>query len=177
MKYISKILPLLLLIALTSCEDFLGQVPSDRLTEEQIFSSRKYSERYLAGIYTYIPDDSMTSYNNLDGLSDDIDISFNERILDAMGDGFFYLGFDKRKNIIEFLNKNNYLIDCIKNKSDIFIYRQPVIIFIYMAAKEDYRLIDEIFTKIVNISGMNFYKQIEYLFNDLGLNPIYMNEI
>ena len=77
MKYISKILPLLLLIALTSCEDFLGQVPSDRLTEEQIFSSRKYSERYLAGIYTYIPDDSMTSYNNMDGLSDDIDISYD----------------------------------------------------------------------------------------------------
>ena len=77
MKYISKILSLLLLIALTSCEDFLGQVPSDRLTEEQIFSSRKYSERYLAGIYTYIPDDSMTSYNNMDGLSDDIDISYD----------------------------------------------------------------------------------------------------
>lgn len=106
--------------------------------------------------------------------SDDIDISFNEKILDAMGNSFFYIGFNKRKNIIEFLNKNNYLIDCIKNKSDIFIYRQPVIIFIYMVAKEDYSLIDEIFTKIVNISGMNFYKQIEYLFNDLGLNPIYI---
>lgn len=110
---------------------------------------------------------------NYNLFSDDIDISFNERILDEMGDTFFYLGFDRRKNIIEFLDKNKYLIDCIKNKGDIFIYKQPVIIFIYMTVKEDYRLIDEVFTKIVNVAGMSFYKQIEYLFNDLGFNPTY----
>ena len=77
MRYFINILQILLLLALTSCEDFLSQVPSDRLTEDQIFSSRKYSERYLASIYTYIPDESTTSYNNIDGLSDDIDISYD----------------------------------------------------------------------------------------------------
>ena len=76
MKYIIRYISAVLLAAFTvSCSDFLSQVPSDRLTEEQIFSTRRYSERYLAAIYTYIPDDSRTSYNNLDGMSDDIDIS------------------------------------------------------------------------------------------------------
>ena len=77
MRYIIYILQILVLVAVTSCSDFLSQVPSDRLTEEQIFSTRKYSERYLAAIYTYIPDDSRTSYNNIDGMSDDIDISYD----------------------------------------------------------------------------------------------------
>ena len=73
-KYISAAFIALFAV---SCADFLSQVPSDRLTEEQIFSTRKYSEQYLAAIYTYIPDDSRTSYNNLDGMSDDIDISYD----------------------------------------------------------------------------------------------------
>ena len=77
MRYIINILQILVLVVMTSCSDFLSQVPSDRLTEEQIFSTRKYSERYLAAIYTYIPDDSRTSYNNIDGMSDDIDISYD----------------------------------------------------------------------------------------------------
>lgn len=78
MKYIIRYISAVLLAAFAvSCSDFLSQVPSDRLTEEQIFSTRKYSERYLAAIYTYIPDDSRTSYNNLDGMSDDIDISYD----------------------------------------------------------------------------------------------------
>ena len=78
MKYIIRYISAVLLAAFTvSCSDFLSQVPSDRLTEEQIFSTRRYSERYLAAIYTYIPDDSRTSYNNLDGMSDDIDISYD----------------------------------------------------------------------------------------------------
>ena len=134
--------------------------------------TKKQTIKLLETIYSFSDFCDNENYNLF---SDDIDISFNERILDAMGDSFFYLGFNKRKNIIEFLNNHHYLIDCIKNKSDIFIYKQPVIIFVYMAAKEDYRFIDETFTKIVNITGVNFYKQIEYLFNDLGLNPIYQN--
>lgn len=78
MKHIIRnIYVVLLASVVVSCSDFLSQVPSDRLTEDQIFSTRKYSEQYLASIYTYIPDDSRTSYNNLDGMSDDIDISYD----------------------------------------------------------------------------------------------------
>ena len=50
-KYISLALSAFVML---SCSDFLSQVPSDRLTEDQVFSTRDYSERYLAAIYTYI---------------------------------------------------------------------------------------------------------------------------
>lgn len=73
-KYISLALSAFVML---SCSDFLSQVPSDRLTEEQVFSTREYSERYLAAIYTYILDDSSVSYYNLDGMSDDIDITYD----------------------------------------------------------------------------------------------------
>lgn len=59
------------------CKGFLDQVPADRLTLEQIFSKRSYSEDFLATIYDYRIDESRTSYSNSDGCSDDIDISYD----------------------------------------------------------------------------------------------------
>lgn len=64
-------------LILTGCSKFLDQVPSDRLTLEQIFSKRSYSEDFLASIYYYRNDESRTSYSNPDGCSDDIDISYD----------------------------------------------------------------------------------------------------
>ena len=65
------------MFSVASCKDFLDQVPSDRLTLEQIFSTRSYSEDFLASIYAYRIDESATSYNTSDGCSDDIDISYD----------------------------------------------------------------------------------------------------
>ena len=62
---------------LSGCKGFLDQVPSDRLTLEQIFAKRGYSEDFLASIYAYRLDESRTSYSNPDGCSDDIDISYD----------------------------------------------------------------------------------------------------
>ena len=64
-------------LALFSCKDFLDQVPSDRLTLDQVFNTRSYSEEYLATVYSYRLDESCTSYNTSDGCSDDIDISYD----------------------------------------------------------------------------------------------------
>ncbi|MBR1705740.1 MAG: RagB/SusD family nutrient uptake outer membrane protein [Bacteroidales bacterium] len=66
-----------LCLSLSSCQGFLDQVPSDRLTLEQIFSKRSYSEDFLATVYSYRLDESRTSYNTSDGCSDDIDISYD----------------------------------------------------------------------------------------------------
>ena len=64
-------------LLLFGCKGFLDQVPSDRLTLEQIFAKRGYSEDFLASIYAYRLDESRTSYSNPDGCSDDIDISYD----------------------------------------------------------------------------------------------------
>ena len=64
-------------LTFTACKDFLDQVPSDRLTIEQIFAKRSYSEDYLATVYSYRIDESTVSYQTSDGCSDDIDISYD----------------------------------------------------------------------------------------------------
>ena len=61
----------------SSACDFLDQVPDDRLTLEQVFSTRKNSEDYLATIYSYRIDESTVSYKTSDGCSDDIDVSYD----------------------------------------------------------------------------------------------------
>ena len=65
------------MLVLTACAKYLDQVPSDRLTFDQIFSNRRYSEDFLATVYSYRIDESATSYNTSDGCSDDIDISYD----------------------------------------------------------------------------------------------------
>jgi hypothetical protein len=60
-----------------SCADFLDQVPSDRITLEQIFNNRGHSEDFLATIYDYMIDESTVSYNNSDACSDDMDVSYD----------------------------------------------------------------------------------------------------
>lgn len=39
------------------CSKYLDQVPQDRLSLDKIFQNREDTRRYLAGIYTYIPDE------------------------------------------------------------------------------------------------------------------------
>ena len=65
------------LFSVASCKDFLDQVPSDRLTLDQIFSTRSYTEDFLATIYYYRIDESVVSAKTSDGCSDDIDISYD----------------------------------------------------------------------------------------------------
>ena len=40
-----------------SCSDYFDQVPKDRLTFEEVFDSRESTSKYLATVYTYIPDE------------------------------------------------------------------------------------------------------------------------
>lgn len=68
---------ILLGLTFVSCKDFLDQVPSDRLTLEQVFSTRSYSEDFLASVYYYRIDESCVSVGTSDGCSDDIDISYD----------------------------------------------------------------------------------------------------
>lgn len=72
----------LLLIAavfiLPACnKDFLNQVPDDRITIDQVFARRKYSEEYLANIYNTLPNDAYRNTSPWEGMSDDADITYD----------------------------------------------------------------------------------------------------
>lgn len=64
---------------MSGCNDsFFNQVPNDRLTIDEVFQKRKYSEDYLATVYSYIQDESAVSYNiPWDPCSDDMDESYD----------------------------------------------------------------------------------------------------
>ncbi|MGN7204523.1 RagB/SusD family nutrient uptake outer membrane protein [Pedobacter sp. SAFR-022] len=49
-----------------SCKKYLDQVPDDRLTMDDIFTSKKYVDEYLASIYSNIPNELMQRYINSD---------------------------------------------------------------------------------------------------------------
>lgn len=59
-------------------DDFLNQVPDDRLTMDQVFQRRDLSEEYLGDVYSYIHDESFRSTGvPWDPLSDDMDITYD----------------------------------------------------------------------------------------------------
>lgn len=62
-----------------SCnDDFFNQVPNDRITIEQVFERRQYSEEYLANVYSYIKDEShRTDGYPWDPCSDDLDVTYD----------------------------------------------------------------------------------------------------
>lgn len=74
------ILPLFLaaVTVLPACnKDFLNQVPDDRITIDQVFARRKYTEAYLANIYSYMPNDGYRNTSPWEGMSDDADITYD----------------------------------------------------------------------------------------------------
>lgn len=71
---------LLMICFFSSCyEDFLDQVPDDKLSIEDVFARRSTTEQYLANIYSYIQRDTDHNASNTpwEGLSDEMDITYN----------------------------------------------------------------------------------------------------
>ena len=78
MKLVKYLAAVVVTLSLFSCEkDFLNQVPEDRITIEQVFQRRKYSEEYLANIYNYIPNEAYRNRTIWEGASDDADITYD----------------------------------------------------------------------------------------------------
>ncbi|WP_025763032.1 RagB/SusD family nutrient uptake outer membrane protein [Dyadobacter tibetensis] len=78
MKKFIYIFLLTVSLGISSCsEDFLNQVPNDRLTIDQVFQRREESERYLYGVYSYIRDESnQWNSNPWMGGSDEADMTW-----------------------------------------------------------------------------------------------------
>lgn len=77
-RYITKcLLTIGIASSLISCKKFLDQVPDDRITIEEIFRKKETSERYLANVYNYVPDESnQWEGNGWIGTSDEADVTF-----------------------------------------------------------------------------------------------------
>ncbi|MGX5858640.1 RagB/SusD family nutrient uptake outer membrane protein [Dyadobacter jiangsuensis] len=69
---------LLLITWFSSCsEDFLNQVPDDRLSIDQVFQRRTETERYLYGAYSYVRDEAnQWGDNPWTGMSDEADMTW-----------------------------------------------------------------------------------------------------
>lgn len=93
MKINMKALSCFLLISfstLISCKkDFLGQIPDDNLTIDDIFKRQIYTERFLANIYSSIRSevDHNTDNTPWEGLSDEMDVTYDDYPTYAMNTG------------------------------------------------------------------------------------------
>ena len=56
-KYNYIIVSLLACLLTTSCNDYFDQVPDDRLSLKEIFTTRDGALRYLSNVYTFLPDE------------------------------------------------------------------------------------------------------------------------
>lgn len=74
----NNVIKLFCVFLLSSCsEDFLNQIPNDRLTIDQVFQRRAETERYLYGVYSYIRDESnQWNSNPWTGMSDEADMTW-----------------------------------------------------------------------------------------------------
>ncbi|GGC32729.1 hypothetical protein GCM10011386_26070 [Parapedobacter defluvii] len=63
-------------VFIVSCDsDFLDKQPDDMLTLDQVFKTRRYTEQYLANVYSYIPDEANGDRVNLTPASDEAKFS------------------------------------------------------------------------------------------------------
>ncbi|CAH0152462.1 MULTISPECIES: RagB/SusD family nutrient uptake outer membrane protein [unclassified Pedobacter] len=70
---------LVLICSLTACKKFLDQVPDDKQTIDDVFKKKIESEKYLAGVYTYIRSNSDWNLGTpWEGLSDEADVTYND---------------------------------------------------------------------------------------------------
>lgn len=71
------ILVLIAVMSLISCKKFLDKQPNDMLNIDQVFSLRAETDRYLANVYSYIPDPLVSNGVNYTPISDEADWVFN----------------------------------------------------------------------------------------------------
>ena len=107
---------------LCGCSGFFDQVPEDRLSLEQIFQKQKYSEDFLATVYSKMIDESTVSFGiPFDACSDDLDISYDRDTYNTykinLGNWNYFCTFtydDKKHTPESFVKK---LKNCLKKLS------------------------------------------------------------
>jgi len=58
-------------------KSFLDKQPDDMLNLDEVFASKRYTEEYLANVYSYIPDEANADTENMTAASDEAKFSWN----------------------------------------------------------------------------------------------------
>lgn len=86
--FFKAVLVIAVMSSLGACKKFLDQVPDDRQTIDDVFKKRVESEKYLAGVYNYLRSNGDWNNNSpWEGLSDEIDVTYNDYATFAMNTG------------------------------------------------------------------------------------------
>ncbi|NQX39020.1 Starch-binding associating with outer membrane [Pedobacter steynii] len=98
--FFKTVLVIAVISSLSGCKKFLDQVPDDRQTIDDVFKKRPESEKYLAGVYDYIRSNSEWNGDSSpwEGLSDEIDVTYNDYPTFAMNTG----NWDKNRDNFNF---------------------------------------------------------------------------
>jgi len=92
---------LMVISTLTACKKFLDQVPDDKQTIDDVFKKKLESEKYLAGVYSYIKSNAdWNTQSPWAGLSDEADVTYNDYPTYSMNLG----SWDKNRGDYNFWN-------------------------------------------------------------------------
>ena len=58
-------------LSFTSCESYLTHYLGDQMTVEEVFDKRETTERYLAQVYSFLPNDKNVALDNMVPCSDE----------------------------------------------------------------------------------------------------------
>jgi hypothetical protein len=97
-------LAIICVLGFTSCKkNFLGQVPDDKLSIEDVFKGRVTTEKFLANVYNYLPTDVNLSLDSpWEGLSDEMDVTYNDYATFSMNLG----NWDRNRDSYNFWAQN-----------------------------------------------------------------------
>lgn len=140
MKLKSKLNILALIVTLVSvsgCKKYLDQVPSDRITIEQVFQKKGPSEQFLANIYTYVNDDASQWEGNPWGANaDELDMTWSKYPTYALNIGNISAGnalFDRWATYYRGIRSATYFINHIDGNAEILALNGKQLIDQYKA--------------------------------------------
>lgn len=120
--YICFLLPIF-----SACSDFLNQVPDDKITMEEVFQKKDASEKYLANVYSYIPDESEQWGNHpWTGNVDEVEVTWAKYPIYNVNNGNWGAGdvlFQTWGNYYKGIRSATYFINHIDGNTEILTNR------------------------------------------------------
>lgn len=133
----STVMLTLTLLFSTSCKKYLDQVPTDRITIDQVFQKKGPSEQYLANVYSYVDDPSdPTTGNPWVGNADEVDVTWSKYTIYNLNIGNISAGnalFDKWGYYYRGIRSATYFMNHIDGNAEILALNGKQLIDRYKA--------------------------------------------
>jgi len=133
----SMVMLTITLLFSTSCKKYLDQVPTDRVTIEQVFQKKGPSEQYLANVYSYVDDPAdPTNGNPWVGNADEADVTWSKYTIYDLNIGNIGAGnalFDKWSYYYRGIRSATYFMNHIDSNAEILALNGKQLIDQYKA--------------------------------------------